>query len=64
MANPRKLDVVPCTVYSITLLFFHSKCNGFHLLTPKSQFVPLPPSTPLGNHKSVLHVCESVSVLQ
>ena len=34
-----------------------------HLLTPNSQSIPLL-SLPLGNHKSALHVHESVSVLQ
>ena len=37
--------------------------NSSHLLTPESQSIPSPPS-PLGNHKSVLLVYESVSVLQ
>ena len=36
------------------------KCNRSHLPTPNSQSIPLPPH-PLGNHKSVLYVCESVS---
>ena len=44
-------------------LFIHSKCNSLRLSTPNSQSFPFPPLSP-GNHKSVLHVCESVSVLQ
>ena len=44
-------------------LLKHSKCNSLHLLTPNSQSLPLL-SLPLGNHKSVLHVCEFVSFLQ
>ena len=50
-------------LYSRTLLFIHSKCNRLHLPTPNSQSIPLPHLLPLGNHKSVLCVCESVSVL-
>ena len=44
-------------LHSRASLLLHSKCNSLHLPTPSSQ------SIPLGNHKSVLHVCESVSVL-
>ena len=43
-------------LYIRTLLFIHSKCNSLHLPTPNSKL-------PFGNHKSVLYVCESVSIL-
>ena len=43
------------------LIAYPSKCNSLHLLTPNS--CPSR-SLPLGNYKSVLYVCESVSVLQ
>ena len=46
-------------LYSRTSLLIHSKCNSLHLLTPNSQSIPL-----THNHKSVLYVCEPVSVLQ
>ena len=36
------------------------KCKSLHLPTPNSQFIPLPPFSPLGNHKSVLHGCDAV----
>ena len=37
-------------------------CNSLHLLIPNSQSEPTPPHLlPLGNHKSLLYVCESVS---
>ena len=45
-----------------TLLLIHSKHDSFHLLIPHSQFTPLAPQT-LDNHKSVLNVYESVSIL-
>ena len=48
-------------LYGRILLFIHSKCNSLHLLTPNSPSTPLLPPFPLGNHKSVLYVCESVS---
>ncbi|KAB0341788.1 hypothetical protein FD754_018714, partial [Muntiacus muntjak] len=45
-----------------TLLFSYPIYNSLHLLTPNSQpFPPLLP-LPLGNHKSVLYVYESISV--
>ena len=48
-------------LYSRTLLFIHSECNSLHLPNVNSLSIPLPP--PLGNHKSDLYVCESVSLL-
>ena len=51
-------------LYSRTLLFIHSTCNSLHLPTPNFQSIPLPPPLPLGNHKSVLYICQSVSVSQ
>ena len=47
-------------LYSGTLLFIHALYNSLHLLIPNSQFIPPPSSLPLGNHKSVLYVRESV----
>ena len=39
---------------------FHPVCNSLHLLILNSQpFLPSP--NPLGKHRSVLYVCESVS---
>ena len=35
--------------------------TSLHLLIPNSQSFPPPP--PLGNHRSVLYACESVSIL-
>ena len=32
---------------SQTSLLIHPKCNSLHLLTPSSQSIPLPPSSPL-----------------
>ena len=49
-------------LHSRTLPFIHSKCNSLHLPTPNSHSITLPPCLPLGNHKSDLYVCESVSV--
>ena len=44
-------------------LVIHSVYNGLQLLTPNSQSIPHP-NLAFGNHKSVLSICESVSVLQ
>ena len=46
-----------------TLSFIHSIYNSLYPLIPHSQSVPLPSPLPLGNHKSILYVYESVSVL-
>ena len=48
------------TVSRGELLLIHSPFQSWHLLIPKPAPNPLPP---LGNHKSVLHVCELVSVV-
>ena len=53
--------VYSSVLYSRTLFSIHSECNSLHLLAPKSLSIPLP--QPLSSHKSVLHVCESDSVL-
>ena len=50
-------------LYSRTLLFIHSKCNGLYLLTPNSQSI-LPSPLPFGNHKSVFYVYGCVSISQ
>ena len=51
-------------LYSRTLLSIHPMYNSLHLLTPKSHSMTPTPFLSLGNHKSVLYVCESVSVLE
>ena len=61
MLYPRILEFT--VLYSRTLLFIHSLYNGLHLLIPNSQSMPLPPLLSLGNHKSLLCVNESISVL-
>ena len=63
MVYHRILNIVPYAIYIRTLLFIHSKRNSLHRPTPNSQFVTLPVPLPLGNHKSLLCVYESVSVL-
>ena len=51
-------------LHSRTLLPVLSKCDSFHLPTPNSRSIPLLPCPPaVGNHRSVLYVCESVSDL-
>ena len=50
-------------LYSRTLLFIHPIYNSLQLLTANSHYIPPPLRLPLGNHTSVLYVCESVSVL-
>ena len=44
------------------LLFICSLYNSLHIIIPNSQSIP--PPSPLGNYKSDLYVCESVSVFQ
>ena len=48
--------------YTVGTLFIHSIYNSLHLLNPNSQSILPSPLLPLGNHKSILYVCESVSV--
>ena len=62
MVYPRGQGIVP-VLYIRTLLFVHSTCNSLHLLIPNSQSIHFPPLLPLGNHKSLLYVCEPLSVL-
>ena len=61
LVYPRILSIVPVLYYR-TLLFSHFMYNSLHLLIPNSQSIPPPLLLPLGNHKSVFHACESVSV--
>ena len=49
-------------LYSRTLLFILSKCNSLHLLTPNSHSIPPPRPLLLGDHKSVLYVCEYMCI--
>ena len=62
MFYPKKLDIVPCAIYSGISLLIHSKCNSLHLSTPNSPFIQLPPSSPLAT-TNLFSVCEPVSVL-
>ena len=58
--RPSDFHSVP-VLYSRTL-FIHPVYNRLHLLLPISQsFLSLEPR--LGSHKSILYVCESVSIL-
>ena len=61
MVYQRILNIVPCA-YGRTLFFIHSTHNSLYLLNPNSRSIPPQPLLPLGNPKSVLYVCESVSV--
>ena len=47
-------------LYSRTLLFIHSIHHSWHLIQNWHSLPPWP-LLPLGNHKSVFYVCESVS---
>ena len=49
-------------LHSRTLLFIHPTYNSLHLLISNSQSVPPLSSLSFGNHKSILYVCESLSV--
>ena len=61
VAYHRILNVVPCAIQWGWHLFIHSLYNSIHLLIPNSKSVALPYPLP-GNHKTVIYVCESVSV--
>ena len=61
LAQQTEYSSLCCTAGTSFLI--HSKCKSLQQPTPNSQFTPLPPYTLLGNHKSVLYVCEAVSVL-
>ena len=56
MACQGRLNRVPCALH-IRTLFIHPLYNSLHLLIPNSQSIP---PHPLGNHKFILSVCESV----
>ena len=49
-------------LYSWTLVFIHSIYNSLHLLIPNFHSIPPLPLLPLGNHKPVFYVYESVSL--
>ena len=59
MVYHRIMNIV---LYIRTLLFIHSKWKSLHIHTTSNHPSPSPP--PLGSHKSVFYVYESVSVLQ
>ena len=48
--------------YTIGPYCLSSMYNSFHLLNSDFQFISSPHLLPLSKHKSVLYVCESVSV--
>ena len=58
MVYLRILNIVP-VLQSRILLFKQSICKSLHLLIPNSQ--PIPPPTPLSNHKPDVHESASVS---
>ena len=50
-------------ILNISIVPYAININQFESANPNSQSFPPPaPHTPLGNHKSVVYVCESVSV--
>ena len=57
MVYYRILNIVPCAIYRI-LLLIHSVHKSLHLLIPNCQSIP--PPLPIGNHKFVLYIYESV----
>ena len=59
----RILNVVPCAIYNRTLLFIHSIYHRIYLLTPDSHSIAFPVCLPVGEHKSVVFVWESASIL-
>ena len=61
MIYRRMLSIVFCAIQQ-DLLLTHSTYKSLHLLTPISRSIP--PLSPLllGSQKSVLYVCDSVSV--
>ena len=64
MVYHRVLTIVSCATQwdCKTLLFIHPIYDSLRLLIPDFQsFPPLPPLA-LSNRRSVLYVCESVSV--
>ena len=62
MIYHRLLNILPCAVYSSISLFLHSVHTSLNLLTPNFYSTCLPIPLPLGNHKSVLYACESLSI--
>ena len=68
MVYHRIFVIVSCAIqlpvlYSWTLLFIHPIYISLHLLIPNSQSIPPSPPLPSGNHKSVVYICQSISVL-
>ena len=61
MVCHRIFSIVPC---AISKTFIHSVYNSLHLLIPNSHSVPPPSPIPLGNHRSVFYVYDSISVSQ
>ena len=53
------LTIVPCAIQ--LELVVYSVCNSLYLLISKLPIHPFPLPLPVWQHKSVLHVCESVS---
>ena len=60
MLYPKRLDTVPCAVQK-DLIAYPFRMSELAATNAK---LPIHPSSlPLGNHKCVLHGCESASVL-
>ena len=47
MFYPKRMDIVPDIAQQDLNAYPLSKCNSLHLLFPNSQFIPLPPPSPL-----------------
>ena len=62
MTYHRILNIVLCSIQCDLVVYPSSVYSRLHLLIPSSQSVPLPPSFPLTNHKSFLHVSLSLSL--
>ena len=61
MIYHKRLDIVPCAMQQ-DLVAYPFECSSLYLLTPNSQYILLPTSTLLGNHKSVLYICNFLKV--
>ena len=57
----RIFNIVPCAVQE-DLVVYPSYIYSFASANPTLPLHPSPTPIPIGNHKSVLYVCESVSV--
>ena len=62
MISLRILNIVLCSIQYAFVVYPSSVYSSLHLLIPNSQSIPLPPSVPLTNHRSFLHVSLSLSL--